>query len=45
MAKRLVIERMATLAEVESYYSLRDVVKMNDILDAIEDARPQPKER
>jgi hypothetical protein len=45
MGWRLVVEKLATLTEVETHYSLRDVVKLNDILDALEDARPQPKER
>ena len=31
----------ATLEEVESYYSLTDVWRLNDVLDALEDAQAE----
>lgn len=41
---RLVIEKRAHLAELETHYSLLDVVDLNEVLDAYAEAsRPEEK--
>jgi len=38
---RLVTGRVATLAEIETHWSVTDLIDANDVLDAIDEAQQQ----